>query len=293
MLNTALQNRAFSAINTLRTAVLALQQAKIETASLDARLLLLHVLGVSKEQWASGNLGTLSPAQYADYQDLVEKRASRQPIAQLTGKREFWDLTFKVTCDTLDPRPDSETLIEAVLAARPDMNAGLRILDLGTGTGCLLLTLLDIYEKASGIGVDVSDAALCVAQDNAKRFGFTQRAQFLQSRWDEKIEGVFDIIISNPPYIPTKTIATLAPEVRQFEPMLALDGGDDGLDCYREIIPNLERLLTPGGLAVLEIGMGQEKDIKQMAYDCSLRIAGTKQDLGGITRCVMIGRNDE
>ena len=292
-LNTALQYRPISAIDALRMAVLALQQAKIETASLDARLLLQHVLGVSFEQWLAGDIVSLTPKQYADYQDVIDMRRCRKPLAQIIGKRQFWDHEFKVTSATLDPRPDSEALIEAVLEKIPNHDAPLRILDLGTGTGCLLLTLLGLFAKATGTGVDISEAALKVAAENAAKLQLQDRAHFMQSCWGEKVEGMFDIVISNPPYIPTKTIATLAPEVRNFEPMGALDGGEDGLDCYRDLMPQIKTLLAPQGIAVLEIGIGQESALKQLIAGSSLHHAGTKSDLGGIPRCVVIEKPAE
>jgi len=233
----------------------------------------------------------LNSQQHAAYRELIERRINRQPLAQLTGKREFWDLTFKVTEATLDPRPDSETLIEAVLSGVRDQGSGIRILDLGTGTGCLLLTLLELFPNASGIGVDKSEAALAVAQENAESLGFEARAHFLKSCWGEKVDGVFDIVISNPPYIPTATIATLAPEVRDFEPRSALDGGTDGLDCYREIVPYLEHLLAPNGIAVFEIGMGQQRDVESIVTGSNLQVAGVKEDMAGIPRCIVITCN--
>ena len=291
MKNTALQFRAISATDALRTAVMALQQAKIETASLDARLLLQHVLGLNREQWLAAGKVALNTEQYAAYRELIDKRANRQPLAQLTGKREFWDLTFKVSAATLDPRPDSETLIEAVLAKCEDKNRALRVLDMGTGTGCLLLTLLKHLPSASGVGVDISRQALDVACENAVNLGLAARAKFMQSCWNEQVEGVFDIVISNPPYIPTKTIATLAPEVRCFEPMLALDGGEDGLDCYRTICAQLPLLLVPGGIAAFEIGMGQQRDVENIATDCGLQVVEVRKDMAGIPRCVMVQNN--
>lgn len=288
MQNTALQLETFSAIDALRDAVMALQQAKIETASLDARLLLQHVLGVDSGQWLTGSVTVMDAKQYASYFDLIEKRKKRQPIAQLIGKREFWEWSFIVTPDTLDPRPDSETLIEAVLERVPDMSVPLRVLDLGTGTGCLLLTLLKLYPQATGVGVDTCQAALAVAQANVEALELNQRTSLICSNWDEKVTGAFDIVISNPPYIPTGMIATLAPEVREFEPRRALDGGEDGMECYRAIVPQLEQLLSPEGIAVFEIGMGQEKEIRELAAKNQLSVAVVRPDLAGISRCVVM-----
>lgn len=288
MINTALQFRVISAKDVLREAVMALQQAHIETASLDARLLLQHVLGVTREQLLADDRRTMTPPQRDAYYGLIEKRKQRKPVSQLTGRREFWGQTFKVTEATLDPRPDSETLIEAVLARFRDRSAQLALLDMGTGTGCLLLTLLEEFGNARGIGVDISEEALKVAQENAANLGLQSRADFRCSCWAEKVEGTFDIIVSNPPYIPTRTIDTLAPEVCRYEPKGALDGGEDGLDCYRIIAAQLPRLLAKDGLAVLEIGMGQHKDVSAIVAANGLQVAGIKEDMAGIPRCVMV-----
>lgn len=284
----ALQTKVFSAKDALRDAVLDLQQAHIETASLDARLLLQHVLNVTREQLLADHRLSLSPDQQLAYRELVDMRKCRKPVAQLIGRREFWGRTFKVTEATLDPRPDSETLIEAVLARVRSREAALSILDLGTGTGCLLLTLLDEFVQAKGTGVDICGEALKVAQENAARLDMQHRVEFVRSCWGEKVDGVFDIIISNPPYIPTKTIAMLSPEVSRYEPRGALDGGEDGLDCYRVIARHLPRLLARNGVCVLEIGMGQHKDVSAIVSENGLTVAGIKEDLAGIPRCVIV-----
>ncbi|MDE3061084.1 MAG: peptide chain release factor N(5)-glutamine methyltransferase [Pseudomonadota bacterium] len=287
MLNSPLQFHRISAKDALRQAVTQLQQARIESASLDARLLLQHVLGMAHEAWLGGD-APLDARQEAEFRELIGKRAGRQPVSQLTGRREFWGLCFRVTGDTLDPRPDSETLIEAALEHASHRQAALKLLDLGTGTGCLLLSLLKELPQATGIGVDISGRALDVAGENAAALGMKERAGFVQSGWGENIEGPFDIVISNPPYIPAPVIPTLAPEVSRYEPMLALDGGADGLDAYRTILPQLPRLLAKSGVALFEIGIGQQKEVKNIAERCGLAVAGVREDLGGIPRCVII-----
>ena len=258
MLLSPLQSALISATDALRNAVMALRQAHIDTASLDARLLLEHALGVSREELLSDSNLRLSAKQEAFYRTLIDERIGRKPVAQLTGRREFWGMAFKVTPATLDPRPDSETLIEAVLewvtgqeswvmGKMTNDQRPMTILDLGTGTGCLLLALLKELKHAKGIGVDISEEALSVAWENAAALGLEARASFARSDWAQTIEGTFDIIISNPPYIPSNAIARLAPEVRDHEPTLALDGGADGLEAYRKIIPRMERFLAKGG----------------------------------------------
>jgi release factor glutamine methyltransferase len=288
MANTALQSRTLSAKDMLRNAVLQLQSAHITTASMDARVLLQYVLGVTREQLLADTGLQLSPRQQATYEDLVQRRCERQPVSHLIGKREFWNLTFKVTPDTLDPRPDSETLIEALLSRFPDREAPLKILDLGTGTGCLLLTLLSEYPAATGTGVDISPPALEVARENALNLGLENRADWLRSCWGNDVEGSFDIVISNPPYIPTHTIATLAPEVARWEPRLALDGGEDGMACYRAIAAQLPRLLAPKGYAAFEIGIGQARELGEVVTRHGLQVACIKDDLACIARCVLV-----
>lgn len=277
----------------LRLAVLDLQRADIESASLDARLLLQHILGVSREQLLANDRLVITSRQGTQYQDLIARRMRRQPVSQLVGRREFWGISFCVTPDTLDPRPDSETLIEAVLKKVKDRDGHYRILDLGTGTGCLLLSLLSEYPKATGVGVDICDKALAVARQNASapwadHLGMEKRARFLRSSWADDVEGQFDIILSNPPYIRTKAIAALAPEVCQYEPHLALDGGEDGMDCYRAIMRQLPRLLASGGVAAFEIGLGQQRELAAITEENGFKIAGIKEDLAGIPRCVLI-----
>lgn len=289
----ALQMHKIYAKDALRLAVLELQRAEVETASLDARVLLQHVLGVSREQLLADDKLAMTPQQEAQYQELIDKRAARQPVSQLVGKREFWGISFNVTQATLDPRPDSETLIDSVLRRMKDPQAPYRILDLGTGTGCLLLTLLSEYPNANGVGVDVCKDALAVASSNAtaqwgQRSGVAKRARFLQSCWAEQLEGQFDIIISNPPYIPTAVIPTLAQEVCKYEPHLALDGGEDGLDCYRAIMKQLPRLLAQDGMAFFEIGIGQQRELPAIAEENGLQVAAIKEDMAGIPRCVIV-----
>ena len=236
--------RSTTVKDVLREAVIALQAAKIESASLDARLLLQHALRITREQLLMTMEQPLTGEQEAHYRRLIAARAKRQPVAQLIEKREFFGLEFRVTPDTLDPRPDSETLVECVLERCPDREKQYRILDLGTGTGCLLLSLLNVFSNATAIGVDISDAAIAVARENTIRFGMQSRVAFLASHWCEKLAGSFDIIVANPPYIPSKSIESLSPEVAQYEPRLALDGGEDGLGCYRDIMRDLPRVLA-------------------------------------------------
>lgn len=274
----------------LRSAVLVLQQAKVESASLDARLLLEHVLRMSREQLLLAMDNMLTQEQEIQYRALIGARCDRQPIAQLVGKREFWGQEFKVTRDTLDPRPDSETVIMEALSRLTDRQKPFKIADLGVGTGCLLLSLLKELSNATAIGVDISEAAINVAKENTICFGMQSRVTFITSDWCEKLAGAFDIIVANPPYIPTRSIESLAPEVARHEPRLALDGGESGLECYRKIIAALPSVLAEDGFAVLEIGAGQQQALAEMATGQGLKAAGMRQDLSGIIRTVTLTR---
>lgn len=287
-----LKNKTISITESLRAGVMELQRAHIQSASLDARLLLEHVLGVSREELLLAMEGNMSQEQESAYLQMIAERAQRKPIAHLLGKREFWGMNFQVTENTLDPRPDSETLIDALLERFPDRAAPLRLLDMGTGTGCLLLSLLKEFHHARGTGIDISEKALAVARRNAEQLGLDDRTEFCESNWAANLQGEFDIIISNPPYIPSGVIPTLASEVCQYEPMLALDGGQDGLDCYREIMPSIQRLLTKDGVAIFEIGAGQQNDLQEIAVANGLNIMGMKKDLSGIVRCVLVNKNN-
>jgi len=283
-----LKNNIISAKESLLAGILELQRAYIVSASLDARLLLEHVMGVTREQLLMGMDMALTEEQEREYKQLIELRANHKPVAQILGRREFWGMDFAVNENTLDPRPGSETVIESILERVADRSAPLRILDLGTGTGCLLLTLLRELPAAKGVAVDMCPKALQVASENAATLGLSERVEFVRSDWCEQLSGQFDIIVSNPPYIPTETIATLAPEVCRYEPMLALDGGADGLDCYRTIMRSLPQLLASDGFAALEIGVGQQRSLETIALESGLKVAATKKDLGGIVRALII-----
>lgn len=284
----SVNNFTIPAQEALRQAIKSLQVAHVQSASLDARLLLLHVLGISNEQWIASPDISMTSEQSALYDALVVRRAAREPIAHIIGKREFWSMDFKVTNATLDPRADSEAVIEAILQRIPDKSAALSILDLGTGTGCLLLTLLKELPNAKGIGIDLSHEAMAIAQENALTHGLSARVQFQQGNWCDGLYGAFDIIVSNPPYIPTASIKSLAPEVAQYEPKLALDGGFDGLDCYRKIISALPGILTANGIAAFEVGAGQIQAVAEIAEEKGLQLEGMRKDMQGIPRCLLL-----
>ncbi len=271
----------------LRRAAGNLAAAGVPEAPRDARLLLGHAIGDGPGILVADPGRALSNDQAAGLDALVRRRRRREPMSHILGRREFWSLEFRVTADTLDPRPDSETLIEAALAAIPDRDAGLDILDLGTGTGCLLLALLSELPNASGLGIDISDAALAVAGENAAGLGLAHRAVFRRGDWGRGITGRFDVIVANPPYICRDDIALLQPEIAQFEPTVALDGGVDGLDCYRVLSDDLARLLAPHGFAAVEIGEGQDTEIKRIFLESGLEIRNLRHDLSDIARCLV------
>lgn len=217
-------------------------------------------------------------------QHFIARRKAGEPVAKILGHKGFWSLELAVSGDTLDPRPDSETLIAAVLKHFPNKAAPLRILDVGTGSGCLLLALLSEYPNATGVGVDISHNALAIARKNGAKYAATfEWRDCTQPDWTKEL-GTFDVIISNPPYIPTKEIATLDKETL-YDPQLALDGGEDGLTPYRILAPSLPTLRTKDGHIFLEIGQGQEKDVK--AIMAPLPSIAEYRDLSGIVRCLV------
>jgi release factor glutamine methyltransferase len=274
----------------LRAATARLVQAGIDGARLDARLLLRKALGKDGTWLFNHGDETLDGGTEQAFLALLEKRLERRPISLILGHREFWSLDFTVTEDTLAPRPDSETVIEAVLAELPDRDAALSLLDLGTGTGCLLLALLSELPQARGTGVDLNPATLSVAKANADRLGFAKMTSFLQSDWWSGVSGRFDVIVSNPPYIPSADIAGLDPEVARFEPRGALDGGADGLDAYRLLAARAGDFLTETGVIAFEVGAGQAADVAALLREAAFSVRAIRRDLAGVERCVIAAR---
>ncbi len=267
-----------------------LRAAAIDSPRLEARLLLSHAMGCRAEDLLRDPRAPVPPAAARRFALLLGRRLDHAPIAHLTGEREFWSLPFRVSPDTLIPRPDSETLVEAALEALPDRGAVRRVLDLGTGTGCLLLAALTEFPAASGLGVDRVPAAARLARENARRLGLAGRAGFLVADWASPLAGRFDLVLANPPYIETGAIPGLDPEVARHEPVSALDGGEDGLAAYRAILAALPDLLTPGtGRAVLELGRGQRAAVEALARSARLAPLGCRRDLGGVERALALG----
>ena len=277
-----------------------LAAAGIESARADARILVAEATGIERAKLVGRSDATLTEEQLARVAELAARRAKHEPVALITGTREFWSLPFHVTRATLIPRPDSETLIEAALEQRTDRAAPYRVLDLGTGSGCLLLALLSEWPNATGLGIDASDEALAVAAGNAKTLGLSARARFAWSDWTANLDPAtdgrdagFDVIISNPPYITKPDWENLEDDVRLYEPRTALVGGLDGLNPYRAFAPDVARLLVPGGLFVGEIGIGQETEVAEVLAEAGLTVLGARKDLAGIQRCLLATRSSQ
>lgn len=259
--------------------------AGFETARLDARILVGHVLGVEPSLlFARGD--TVIPA--GDVEQLraqARRHLNHEPVSRILGAREFYGLPFRVTPDTLDPRPDTETLVEAVLALRDAMPPP-RLLDLGTGTGCIPLAILRHWPDATATGVDINPGAVAVAEENARTLGLETRAQFQVGDWTDGLSGLFDIVVSNPPYITASDYTALAPEVRLYDPEIALTAGEDGLQAYRALLAPVANLLAPRGQVFLEIGVGQGDAVAALAAAAGLRLLARRNDLSGIERCL-------
>ena len=271
----------------LRGAAARLDGAGIDSPRLDARVLVAHALGLAPGELVLLPRRKLASGERRVITRLIERRVRREPVSRIVRRREFWSLPFRVTSATLDPRPDSETVISAVLDALPGRDAAVRLLDLGTGTGCLLLALLSELPRASGLGVDASRAALGVARANAQALGLKARARFRHGNWADGLRGRFDAIVSNPPYIPTGGLAALPVEVG-FDPVAALDGGPDGLASYRALGGALPRLLAPDGVAALEVGAGQAAAVGAIMTRHGLEIDKIVRDLANIERVVVV-----
>ena len=262
-----------------------LRAAKIESPRREARLLLAYATGKTVEWIVAHN--DERTKELPQFENALGRREAREPLSHIMGEREFWSLSFQVNASVLDPRPDSEIIVSSVLANYPETDRPLKIADLGTGTGCLLLSILHERPAAEGIGVDISESALSTARGNASILGLSARATFVQSDWDSELDGTFDVVLSNPPYIPTAEIEGLAPEIARYEPRCAIDGGADGLVAYRRIADALPQLLEPNGLVALEIGQGQDSSVPKILRDSGIQIVSLEKDLAGIPRCVL------
>jgi release factor glutamine methyltransferase len=264
-----------------------LRRGGVESARLEARLLLAAVLGVTQEELIAGQ-GVPNPQVMIRYETLLRRRLAREPLAYILGFREFWSLNFAVGSGVLIPRPETELLVEEALRSFPDPQAELDVLDLGTGSGCLLLSFLSERPGAQGIGVDISNDALAYAAHNARHLGLSIRAGFRHGRWAADLSERFDVVFINPPYIVHDDIAKLEPEVAHYEPTGALSGGADGLAAYREVARSLQQAVRPGGRAFVEIGQGQADAVREIFANAGLTTVRTAADLAGIPRCLVL-----
>jgi release factor glutamine methyltransferase len=266
------------------------RSAAIDSPELDARLLIGAVLGLDLTGMITAAKQTLTSDQSARLEDFARRRLAGEPVARILGVKEFWGLPLKLSAETLVPRPDTETLVELalqMLRADPAPKRRLRIADLGTGSGAILLALLSELPDARGFGTDISTAALQTAQSNAADLGLADRATFVACDYATWLNGPFDLIVSNPPYIRSTAIAALAVEVRDHDPRLALDGGPDGLQAYRVLIPQAALLLAGSGALVVEAGQGQSGPIEGLMTAVGLvPESAPKADLAGIPRAV-------
>ena len=262
-----------------------LKQAGIESAWIDARLLLAHTLSCSPEQLMALDDQKVTWDQVSAYQHTISRRQHHEPVSRIVKYREFWSLSFEISPATLDPRPETELLVETVLKKFTNRHQAWRILDLGTGSGCILLSLLQEYPEALGLGIDICFDALKVARKNAEKLHLHHRTLWQQGHWHQGIQASFDIIVSNPPYIPHNQISGLSNDVKQYDPRQALEGGEDGLLCYRQLAHQLKSLCHQDTQIYFEIGQGQQDDVTDIMKRAGLQLVMWCPDLAGILRC--------
>ena len=276
-----------------RVVAARLRDAGHDSPELDARVLVGHALGMDHTALVAAAEQPLAPNAATDIARLAARRLAGEPIARIVGAKEFWGLSFIVTPAVLVPRPETETVVELALALidqQGERTRALRIADLGTGSGAILLALLSELPNAGGIGTDIDAQALAVARRNAEALGLAARATFLCGDYGGALQGPFDLVVSNPPYIARRDIEGLAPEVRDHDPPHALDGGADGLAAYRAIAADAPRLLAPSGRLVVEIGAGQQRDCERTLIQGGLAIDAVRHDLSGLARAVAATR---
>jgi len=270
--------------------VAALNEAGIENARMDVRILLARAAGVDGGRISAWPEDEVAANEEALFRDMIARRSGHEPVGRILGERDFWRHTFKLAPETLEPRPDSETLVEWAIDFLEDNDAP-RIVDFGTGTGCLLLSTIGDLPGSSGIGLDISEGAVACARENARALDLDGQVEFRVSDWDsalddrERADG-FDLVMSNPPYITRDEMETLSPEVQKFDPRIALTDEGDGLAAYRVLSQVAFDLAKPGGFVIFEIGRGQEKDVGQLLVEAGFVGVEYREDLGGIVRCV-------
>lgn len=270
----------------LGRAAQSLREAGVPDAMVDARILAAVAFGLTREDMLLEPHFPVDAETQACFRSMIERRCAREPVARIIGSREFRSLDFRLGAQTLEPRPDSETVVEMAVAYGRAMPGSVRVLDLGTGTGCLLLSVINELPHATGVGSDIAAGAVETASLNAKCLGLADRVRFVRADWTDGIDGPFDMVLSNPPYIATAEIADLAPEVAMYDPSSALDGGGDGLAAYRALARCVGRILSSSGVVVLEIGAGQKDDVTTIFGDSGFAPVGTRTDLGGHVRAV-------
>lgn len=273
------------ALRVLRT---VFEGAGLDTTALDARILLTEALAIGEVELLTSPDSGLGAEGASGLRELAARRLAREPVARILGRREFWGLSFALGPETLVPRPDTETVVELALTLVADRSRPWRLLDLGTGSGCLLVALLHELPNATGLGVDRSPGALRIARANAVRNGVGSRAHFAASDWGAAARGRFDLVVSNPPYIASGIVETLAPEVSRHDPRPALDGGPDGLAAYRAILGKAPDLLDPRGRLVLEIGFDQKDAVAGLARAAGLAVESAAADLAGRSRALAL-----
>jgi release factor glutamine methyltransferase len=282
----------------IRSATETLKKNDNPSSSLDSRILLGHAMGLDRSIYPHENID-ITQDEINTFKKLIKERLKGKPVSRIIRKKEFWKMIFTIDDSTLDPRPDSEVIIQTILNHFIDKSKKLRVLDLGSGSGCLGLSILDEYKKSEAIFFDISKKSLEMVKLNSLNHKLFERAKFVHmnwfdKKWDAKIFEIikktkFDIIIANPPYIPSNEIKDLEIEVKKFEPILALDGGDDGLESYRCIIPKIKKILALEGKLFIEIGKDQENLINQIANSNNLIYKESNKDLSGITRVLVYG----
>lgn len=268
-------------------AAAALLSAGVEEPRRRARRLIAAALAISPADLFGDPDRRVDEQQIIRLRAMLDRMVAHEPLSRILGRREFWGLEFTLSAETLDPRPETETVVEAVLRRKPDRHAPLRLLDLGTGTGCLLIALLSEFSTAIGFGIDVVQATVSTAANNAATLGFAERALFFVGDWAAAVSGSFDVIVANPPYIASRNLCLLPREVARYDPWRALDGGEDGLTPFREMAPALSRLLASDGIFVTEVGVDQPDAVAAIMKSHGLALDGMEKDLAGGARCVI------
>ena len=291
-------NNFIEANTIIKPALIILQKSNNKSPNLDCRILLGHAMGLNRSVYPHEQI-KITQMEINKFKTLIEERKKGKPVSRIINQKQFWKMNFTLNEETLDPRPDSEVIIESILKHFKDKLGNLRILDLGSGSGCLGLSILNEYKNSKGILIDASLDSLEIAKINAVDYNLFHRSKFINLNWFKKewakellqnIENKkFDIIISNPPYIPSNEINNLQIEVKKFEPRLALDGGKDGMDSYKSILPNIIDILKPEGKIFLEIGHNQQNLINKIANKCELIFKDSNKDLSGIIRVLVYG----